>query len=127
MNAVMVDQAPMAVWNGVVRFGIEVAALVGLAAGGWAMALGSWRWVLAFGLPLAAAVAWGTFRVSGDPGPAPVAVSGWVRLVLETVVLGGGTAGFVIAFGEMVGIACAVVVVSHYAVAWERVGWLLER
>jgi hypothetical protein len=127
MNTSVIDQAPMAVWNGVVRFGIEIAALVGLAAGGWAMARGPWRWVLAFGLPLAAAVVWGTFRVPGDPGAATVAVPGSVRLLVETVVLGGGAAGFGFAYGETVWITYAVIVVAHYVISWDRIGWLLER
>lgn len=126
-NMATIDRAPMAVWNGALRFGIEIAALVGLGAGGWAVARGPWRWALVIGLPLAAAVLWGTFRVPGDPGPATVAVPGWVRLAIETVVLVGGVAGLGIAYGRAAWVTYGVVIVAHYAASWERVGWLLER
>jgi hypothetical protein len=117
----------MSVWNGALRFAIELTALAGIAAGGWVAAADPWRWVLVFGLPVLAAAVWGRFRVPGDPGPAPVAVRGWVRLVIETVVLGGGVAGLAVALGSVPASVFAVVIFGHYVIAWERVRWLLER
>ncbi|HEY5376661.1 MAG TPA: DUF2568 domain-containing protein [Polyangiaceae bacterium] len=46
-------------------------------------------------MPLAAAVAWGTLAVLGDPsrnGRAPIRVRSWQRLALELLVFAGGAA-----------------------------------
>ena len=50
---------------------------------GWRQTDGWLRFVLAFGVPLIAAILWATFRVPNDPGVPPVAVPGIVRLALE--------------------------------------------
>lgn len=68
--------------NLVVRFVLELAALVVLAEWGWQRS----GWLLAILLPVIGATVWGVFRVPGDAshrGDAPVAVPGWVRLLLE--------------------------------------------
>lgn len=109
------------------RFAIEITALVGLGAGGWEVGGGLLRWVLAGGFPLVAAVVWGTFRVPGDPGPAPVTVPGRMRLVIEAAVLGGGVAGFAVAFRSGAWIVFLVIVVFHYVAGVARLHWLLER
>lgn len=114
-------------WNDALRLLLELAALFGLGAGGWSTGQGLWRWVLVIALPLVAAVLWGTFRVPGDPGPAPVAVPGWLRLALEAAVLGGGAVGLGLAFGPWSGWLYAAVTVSHYLAGVARVRWVLEQ
>ncbi len=70
---------------------------------------------------------WGTLRVPGDPGDAPVAVPGPVRLTLELAEF-GAAAGLLMAAGRpALGIGLAVVVVLHYAVSYDRITWLLAR
>lgn len=88
MNAPEMDP-----WNLALRFGLELAALVGLAMGAWAVSAGWLGWVAAVLVPLVAASVWGLFNVLDDPsrsGKAPVEVSGWIRLWLELLILGSG-------------------------------------
>lgn len=112
-------------WNEALRFVLELVALFGLGAGGWQLGRGPWQWVLGLGLPLLAAVLWGTFRVPNDPGPAPVAIPGGVRLLLETLVFAGGAAGLLGAFGPWVGGIYVAALVIHHVAGAERLRWLL--
>lgn len=73
------------------RFLLELLALFAMGYWGWAQHLGLARFFWMIGLPLVAAVLWGTLRVPGHPGPAPVAVSGPLRLFLEAVFFGVAT------------------------------------
>ena len=129
--ATEVTDAPrMPGWNLALRFGLELAALAALAMAGWALASGPSRWAAAAALPLAAAAAWGVFNVAGDPsrsGAAPVAVAGWLRLVLELAILGGGALAFAVSGQPILGAGLAVLVVLQYATSWARVRWLLTR
>ena len=55
-------------WNGLwltLAFLSELAALGVLAAWGWQAGSGAGRWLLAAGLPVAAAVLWGAFAAAG--------------------------------------------------------------
>ena len=120
----------MAPWNLVLRFLLEIEALVGLAMGGWAIGAGPLRWLLAVALPVAATLAWGAFNVRDDPsrsGTAPLAVPGWVRLAIELMVLGGGGVGLFLADRAVLGTTLLVAVAVHYVVAWRRVPWLLRQ
>lgn len=120
----------MAGWNLALRFGLEIAALVGLAAGAWAVSTGWVRWVAVVVVSLGAATIWGTFNVVGDPsrsGEAPVEVAGWIRLLIELFVLAAGVAGFVLADRPLVAGVLAVLVIFHYATSVSRIRWLLER
>ena len=125
----IVTPPDMAGWNLALRFGLELGALAGLAAGAWHLTSGSGRWIAVIIVPIAAAVIWGVFNVLDDPsrsGTAPVEVAGWIRLTIELLVLGGGAAGFLIAGQRSIAIAFAVLVVFHYATAWSRIQWLLD-
>jgi hypothetical protein len=113
--------------NLAVRFGLELAALWAMGYWGWTQHAGPARWLWMLGLPLIAAAAWGTFRVPNDPGPAPVAVRGWVRLLIEAAVFGGAVwALFAAGRGGWAWVLAAIVAV-HYAVSYDRIGWLLRR
>jgi protein involved in polysaccharide export with SLBB domain len=52
--------------NLALRFVLEIVALIAVGYWGWTAATGVLGYVLAIGLPLLAAVFWGTFRVPGD-------------------------------------------------------------
>ena len=125
------DPVPsIARWNLALRFALEVAALVGLAAGGRSLFEEPGSWIAAVALPLIGAVAWGVFNVPGDPsrsGAAPVPVPGVVRLVLEALVLCAGAAGFALAGRPWVSVVVVALVVLHYATTVERMRWLLAR
>ena len=71
--------------NLALRFLLEIAALLALGHWGRQRFDGGLRYLLAVGIPLLAAVLWGTFRVNDDPGPAPVPVPGYLRLIFRSL------------------------------------------
>jgi hypothetical protein len=81
--------------------------------------------VLTVLVPFAAMVVWGVFRVPDDPGPAPVAVPGLVRLAIEDVVFMGGAAGLWAAHGPAPALVFAAVVLVHYVTTPRRIRHLL--
>jgi len=111
--------------NEVLRFALEIAALVALGYAGLNLVddalVGA---VLGVALPLTGAVLWGVFRVDGDPKVAPVPVPGVVRLCLEfdffaAAVLLLGAVGALVPAAVLGGL-----VVLHYAWGWRRIVWL---
>lgn len=119
---------PMDPTNLLVRFLLEIAALAGLALGGWHLVDGWARPLLSTGLLLSAMAIWGIFRVPGDPsskGHAPIAVGGTTRLTIEAVVFAGAVGGFFIAGHAAIGLSLACAVAIHYVVSYRRLGWLL--
>jgi hypothetical protein len=113
-----------------VRLILELAALAAMAYWGWQQSDGILRFVLAIGVPILAAALWGTFAVPGDrsrSGRAPVPVPGTVRLALELAFFGFAVwalydAGLVIS-----SIGTGIIVIIHYTVSYERIGWLLRQ
>jgi hypothetical protein len=119
----------MAGWNLALRFGLEIAALTGLAMAAWQLSSGNFRWVTVIVVPVVAAAIWGIFNVVGDPsrsGEAPVEVSGWIRLGIELAILGGGAAAFAIAQRPTIAITVTVLIVIQYPTSWSRIEWLLQ-
>ncbi|MEX2446165.1 MAG: YrdB family protein [Dehalococcoidia bacterium] len=112
--------------NLVLRFILELVALGAFVAWGVRSGRGLTGVLLGVGIAVALAAAWGTFRVPGDPGDAPVAVRGAVRLAIEALVFGGATVALLAAGWQTGGIVFAAVVVAHYLVAYERVIDLLR-
>lgn len=118
----------MAGWNLALRFGLELGALAGMAFAGWTLTPGPARWAAATLAPVTAAIIWGVFNVVDDPsrsGAAPVEVSGWVRLAIELVVLGGAAGAITVAGHRNIGIAFAVLIVFHSAASSSRIEWLI--
>lgn len=108
--------------NAVGRFLLELAALYGIGRGVWE-ASGDWiPVVVVAGL---AVFVWGRFRVPDDPGPAPVAVPGVVRLMIEATVLVGGGVGLAIAHGRPA-VVYFILVVVHYATTRRRLTHVLS-
>jgi hypothetical protein len=110
-----------------VRFLLELSILASLGYWGWTEHNGIWRFLWGVGLPLAAAAVWGTFRVPNDPGPAPVAVPGLVRLLLELALFGAAVALLFAAGQRVAGGVLATLVILHYGVSYDRVFWLLRQ
>jgi hypothetical protein len=111
------------------RFSLELAALVALAA--WArhaVGHGIAGWLAMVGLPLVGASLWGVFAVPGDPsrsGRAVVGVPGWLRLLLELSVFLGGAA-VLAAMHEWTWFAVDVAaLVVHHVGTTPRLTWLL--
>jgi hypothetical protein len=111
------------------RFFLEIGALAALALYGWKLTDGPFRIVAAIGLPLVAAVLWGTFAVPDDPsrsGNAPIPVPGLVRLALELAILGFATwTLFTTKFGSW-GLALGGLTLLHYLISYERISWLIK-
>ena len=120
----------MAPWNLGLRFLLELAALIGFGAIGWDLGSGVSRWINVIGAPLGAAAVWGIFNVVDDPsrsGAAPVRVAGWIRLVLELVVLVGGAISIGFVWGWRLGFGVLALIVLHYIVSRRRVRWLMQQ
>jgi hypothetical protein len=109
-----------------VRFLLELGALLALGYWGWTQHAGVMRVLLALGVPLVAAAAWGTFRVPGYPGKAPVAVPGPVRLLLEAAFFAGAVWALYAAQRPQRGLVFGVIVVLHYLASYDYVLKLLR-
>jgi hypothetical protein len=107
--------------NMALRFLLELAALAAMAYWGWTMHAGALRVAWALGLPLLAAVLWGTFRVPDDPGPAPVAIPGRPRLLLEAAFFGTAVALLAEAGQPAAAAILAALLLVHYVAAYRRV------
>ena len=113
--------------NLALRFLLELAALFSLGYWGWTQHEGILRLLLGLGLPLVAAVLWGTFRVPGDPGDAPVAVTGILRLILEVIVLGSGVWALYASGQTTPALIFAALLLFHYAISYDRMIWLVNQ
>lgn len=119
----------MAAWNLALRFGLEIAALGGLAIAAWNLSSSSLRWVAVIVVPVAAATIWGVFNVLDDPsrsGEAPIEVSGWIRLAIELVILGGGAVAYAYAQRPAIAVGLIALIVVHYATSLNRIEWLIQ-
>jgi hypothetical protein len=115
--------------NLAVRFLLEVAALLAIGYWGWSTGAGVLRFVLALGLPLIAALVWGTFRVPDDAsssGKAPVPIPGILRLVLELALFGFATWALNNAGAAWLSLMLGLVVLVHHFVSFDRVAWLIR-
>ncbi len=112
------------------RFLLEVMAYLALGYWGWTRAEGWLRIVLAIGIPVLAAVLWGTFAVPDDPsrsGNAPVPIPGIVRLMLEFVFFGLGVWALYSTGFAGVSVAFGALVIVHYLVSYDRILWLVKQ
>lgn len=128
MTSSLASPPQMAAWNLALRFGLEIAALIGLGAAAWTLTSMPARLGAVVLVPLAAAIAWAVFNVAGDPsrsGNAPVEVPGWLRLGIELAVLLAGAVAIALAGRRDLGVAVALAVAFHYAASWSRIQWLL--
>lgn len=110
--------------NLLVRFALEMVALVALGRWGWTAFSGGAGVAAGLLAPAVAAAAWGTFRVSDDGGPPVVTVTGRVRLLLEVAFFSSAVwAGAATGDGRWA-LPLGVAVGIHYIVSWDRVGHL---
>jgi hypothetical protein len=113
--------------NLALRFFLELAALYFMGYWGWTQHDGVLRYLLAFGLPLLAASVWGMFRVPGDGGAPRVRVSGLVRLLIEVLFFGFAIWGLFDAGATTTGWIFGGLVLFHYLISYDRIGWLLKQ
>jgi hypothetical protein len=114
-------------WNDALRFLLELIALAGWGMLGHSLGRGAARWVFAVVMPVAVATVWAVFRVPNDPGPAPVEVTGQVRILIEAAVFGGAVYGISRQLGAGPAVGFLAVTLLHYALAWERLVRLAKR
>ena len=65
------------------------------------------------------------FRVPNDPGPAVVAVSGMVRLIIEFGLFALAVWALFSIHYYRLARAMAIVTLVHYLVSYDRIAWLL--
>ena len=112
------------------RFVLELGALGALGYFGWTREDDALRWVLALGLPILAATAWGVFAVPDDPsrsGKTVVVTPGPIRLLIELSVFGSGVAALFFAEAPWSSLAFGLLVAAHYVASYDRVAWLFEQ
>jgi hypothetical protein len=109
------------------RFVLELGTWAAMGYWGWTQHDGLPRALWGIGLPLLAMAVWGTFRVPDDPGKAPVAIPGIVRLTLELGEFGLGAWLLIAAGRSTLGIVFAVIVALHYLASYDRIHWLMTR
>jgi len=112
--------------NLAVRFLLEIAMLLALGYWGWHLG-GSWQqYAAAIGLPVIAAALWGVFRIPNDPNPAPVAIPGMIRLLLEWGLFGSAVWALYDLGYTALSLVMAVIVIVHYLVSYDRT-WVMLR
>ncbi|SRR5690554_5624520 len=112
--------------NLAVRFLLEIIALIALGLWGWRTNEGALRIVWAIGAPLIAALLWGVFRVPNDPGNAPVAIPGWLRLLLELIFFTSAVLALRAAGSPLPATLLAAIIILHYLISYDRILWLLQ-
>ena len=115
--------------NLVLRFILEVVALISFSIWGWKQFDGWLRFVLAFGIPIILAIMWAIFAVPKDPsrsGDAPIVISGILRLLLELAFF-----AFAVWCLQDLGLIKSsliygLVILIHYTISYDRIQWLLR-
>lgn len=116
--------------NLAVRFLLELIALFALGRWGWTQGEGALGYVLALGIPLLAALLWGTFAVPGDPsrsGGAPVPIPGVARLLLELAFFAAAASALFATGAATFGWLFSSAVLLHYAISYDRIHWLVAQ
>lgn len=117
--------------NLVFRFLLEIAAYGAIGFWGWQQVENILlKIALAIGLPVIAAVLWGTFAVPNDPsrsGKAPVPIPGWLRLILELAFFAFAVWALLDSEFEIPGFILAMLVLIHYTVSYDRLLWLVKQ
>jgi len=113
--------------NLALRFILEILGLFALGYWGYTQHTSLEQVLWTIGLPLAAAVIWGTFRVPNDPGKAPVPVPGWVRLLLEIAYFGAAVWALFASGESTWAYVFGGVVLIHYLISYDRVLWLIRQ
>jgi len=108
-----------------VRFLLEVAMLIILGYWGWRLS-GTSRYIGVLGLPATAAALWGIFRIPNDPKPAPVAIPGILRLLLELGLFGFASWALYDLGYSALGLIMAAIVTIHYIVSYDRTWVMLK-
>ena len=108
------------------RFFLEIAMLLSLGLWGFHSFSGFMQYIGAIVFPVVAAILWGIFRIPNDPKPAPVAIPGLVRLLLELSLFGLAIYALFSLDHKKLSYAMAMVVGLHYLVSYDRTWAMLN-
>jgi hypothetical protein len=99
-------------WNDVLRFLLELGALVAVGYWGFTTGSGAWAWILGLGAPLAVVVFWGLLvapKARFPQSPRARALLGLVVFALATAaLLDAGSTVLGIVFGALAALNAAV-------------------
>ncbi len=109
------------------RFILEIAALLSVGAWGWNKGAGVSRFLLAVGIPLIIAFLWATFRVPNDPGTAPVAIPGIIRLIFEFAVFGFAVWSLTDIQQPKLAWIFSILLLGHYITSYDRILRLMKK
>jgi hypothetical protein len=112
--------------NLLVRFLLELVLLAVVAYWGYHRFAGWPGVAAAIGFPVIAATLWGVFRIPNDPRPAPVAIPGPLRLLLEWVLFGWAVWALEDLGYDTAAWFLAGVLVCHYLVSYDRTMTMLR-
>ena len=116
--------------NLAIRFLLELSALLTMGIWGWRQSEGWFRFILALGIPIIAAVIWAIFAVPNDPsrsGKAPIPVLGLIRLILELVFFAIGTWMLYQMDYPLISLIFGSTAVIHYLFSYDRLRWLIQQ
>jgi len=115
--------------NLLVRFLLELLALLAIGLWGWNSADGLFRYILVIAAPIIAAAFWGVFAVPNDPsrsGSAPIPIPGWLRLILELTIFILAAAALFETGYHRGAYVYLVLVAIHYGFSYDRILWLVS-
>ena len=116
--------------NFLIRFLLELIALVSVGFWGWKSYEGILQYVLGLGLPILMTIVWGTFAVPDDPsrsGKAPIPVPGLIRLIIEFIFFALAVWALFDLEYTRLSYTLGGIVLIHYLVSYDRVRWLLSQ
>jgi hypothetical protein len=106
--------------NLTLRFLLELVMLAVFAYWGYHHFSGTKAVSAAIAMPLVAAVLWGVFRIPNDPKPAPVAIPGPLRLMLEWFLFAGAVWALEDLGQDRWAWLLAGVLFAHYLISYDR-------
>ena len=115
--------------NLIIRFLLELIALIIMGFWGWKQSEGWLQFVLVLGLPIIAAAIWGTFAVPDDPsrsGKAPIPVHGLLRLTIELAFFTLATWALHDLGYTSLSWIIGIIIIIHYIISYDRIKWLLK-
>jgi hypothetical protein len=114
--------------NLLLRFALEIVALVGVGQWAWQKFDGSLRYLAGIGLPLLLYLAWGAFKTPGEPGPGSrrvlLPIPGRARILFEAVWFLFAVGCMFASGNPILGVSVALALLLHYFWSAERVVWL---
>jgi hypothetical protein len=116
--------------NLVIRFFLELTSLMAMGLWGWNQGKGALRFVLAFGIPVIAAVLWGVFAAPNDPsrsGEALISTPGVLRLALELIFFAFAAWSLYSIGAVKASWIFGIVTLMHYILSYDRLYWLIKQ